>query len=82
MFFPPLTIMKDMHNFAERFYCKECFKCKTCLVELNQLDFSLFGQQLFCSAHSLKCHVCEKPFVDGKVVTALSKRFHLDCFAC
>ncbi|ESN98607.1 hypothetical protein HELRODRAFT_106874 [Helobdella robusta] len=66
-------------------YHTSCFTCCKCGVGLKNVPFYSADGQSFCEKCHLmslpKCDTCLKPIAD-RVLTAVGKNYHPDCFCC
>ncbi|KAK2148471.1 hypothetical protein LSH36_496g02031, partial [Paralvinella palmiformis] len=70
----------------DHYFHVKCFKCNECKKLLATSGFYTHDGLYYCQddyqrLFGTKCSVCEK-FVEGEVVTALGKTYHIDCFHC
>ncbi|KAL3307383.1 hypothetical protein Ciccas_014104, partial [Cichlidogyrus casuarinus] len=76
----------DVFKIAEKYFHKECFKCKICNKRLDTGGFFMRDNSFYCQKDyslyfSTKCKICQKE-VDNEVVSALNETFHRTCFKC
>merc|ERR1711871_385650 len=69
-----------------RVYHKNCFTCTVCSSPFPDGQFFAESRNPYCEEHFLemfgsKCYRCDE-FVNGDVLTALDKTWHLECFVC
>jgi len=65
----------------------ECFKCASCKKVLPEGRFWEFGGAPYCEPdyHAKSgglCAQCVKPIAGGRVINALGKKWHTNCFRC
>lgn len=70
---------------SRHFHIK-CFTCKVCGCDLAQGGFFIKNGEYLCTLdyqrmYGTRCNGCGE-FVEGEVVTALDKQWHLGCFKC
>ncbi|XP_054165589.1 zinc finger protein 808-like isoform X3 [Oppia nitens] len=63
-----------------------CFKCCQCAVPLSPNNFKEKDGKPYCLKHFQelylpKCYGCKRPITD-KIINALGKQWHPECFAC
>ncbi|KAG8224408.1 hypothetical protein J437_LFUL004014 [Ladona fulva] len=70
----------------DKYFHISCFKCKVCKGSLAQGGFFCKEGAYYCTADyqqqfGTKCALCNE-YVEGEVVSALSKTYHQKCFTC
>jgi hypothetical protein len=66
-------------------FCGDCFNCKKCNLSLIGVDLFCVDGNVFCENHNPMvemCGKCDKALLSGKVIAALGKKFHTECFVC
>uniref|UniRef100_A0A8C4QS91 LIM zinc-binding domain-containing protein n=1 Tax=Eptatretus burgeri TaxID=7764 RepID=A0A8C4QS91_EPTBU len=90
---PPILCFKcqrlcrgEVLRVENRHFHISCFTCKVCGCDLAQCGFFMKNGDYVCTLdyqrlYGTRCQACGD-FVEGEVVTALGRTYHLQCFVC
>uniref|UniRef100_UPI00358E412B actin-binding LIM protein 1-like n=1 Tax=Myxine glutinosa TaxID=7769 RepID=UPI00358E412B len=90
---PPILCYKcqrlcrgEVLRVENRHFHISCFTCKVCGCDLAQCGFFMKNGDYVCTLdyqrlYGTRCQACGD-FVEGEVVTALGRTYHLQCFVC